>query len=224
MAYAKDFIKIDIMGDCYGETEIWNTGLKLRLNSSFTITEGKLEDAAKHVANQWENFFKLNDTIYGYSFSNAYRTKEVKASQVGVNGKVIGNTYTHFYPAPIVGAGGGSYPAPQTSVAASFRSDKQRGPGSQGRMYLPGIAYSIDNRGLMPNDRVRRLANEFNNFINNVNNTATGPLDGFKVVLASSVGEGIELDVTKTGIDRKVDTQRRRANNMKSDYLTNEVG
>lgn len=224
MAYAKDFIKIDIMGDCYGAAEIWNTGLKLRLNSAFTITEGKLKDAAKHVANQWENFFTINDVIYGFSFSSAYRTKEVKASQVGVNGKVIGNTYTYFYPAPIVGKASGTFPAPQNSVAASFRSDKQRGPGSQGRMYLPGVGFSIDSKGLMPEDRVRRLANEFNNFINNVNNTATGPLDGFKVVLASSVAEGIELDVTKTGIDRKVDTQRRRANNMKSDYLTNEVG
>lgn len=90
-------------------------------------------------------------------------------------------------------------------------------------MYLPGVSYLIGSDGLVPEDNTRNFANDFNAFINEINNIGGVIGSQFQVILTSSVGEGVELPVTQTGLDRKVDTQRRRANAIVSDYLTNEV-
>lgn len=90
-------------------------------------------------------------------------------------------------------------------------------------MYLPGLAYDIGSDGLVSESQIRETANDFNAFINGVNDITDGVGNSYTVILSSSVGEGVERDVTQTGIDRKVDTQRRRANSLVSDYLTNEV-
>lgn len=223
MPYANDFIKIDIIGDCYDQAEIWNTGLKVNYFGPSSIDEGILTSAAESIADAWETFFTITGGSSGLSFSSAYRSKEVKASHVGVDGKVVGNTYTHFYETPIKGVHGGEYPVPQSAVVGSFRSSKQRGPGSQGRMYLPGISYELGSDGLMKENAVRELANEFSAFINEINNIGGAIGAQFQVILTSPVGDGAELPVVQTGLDRKVDTQRRRANAMGSDYSTNEV-
>lgn len=224
MPYANDFIKVDIIGDCYQQNEIWNTGLKVTKLGVGDISEANLQKVAEEVAAVWETFFTKERTTESPGFSENYRTTEVKASHVGTDGKVVGNTYTHFYDAPITGQDPYSdAPAPQTAIVGSFRSSKQRGPGSQGRMYLPGRCYVIGDDGLMSEDRTRRIANDFNAFINGVNDITDGIGNSFTVILASSVGDGVQKDVTQTGVDRKVDTQRRRANSLTSDYLTNEV-
>lgn len=223
MPYANDFIKIDIIGDCYGQAEIWNTGLKVNYFGPSSIDEGILESAASSIADAWEAFFRMQGSDSQPRFSREYRTSEIKASHVGTNGKVVGNTYTHFYETPIEGISSNMNPLPQASFVGSFRSSKQRGPGSQGRMYLPGLTYEIEDDGLVPGDQIRLLADEFNAFINDINNIGGAIGAQFEVILTSPVGEGVELPVTQTGVDRKVDTQRRRANALASDYYTNEV-
>lgn len=224
MPYANNFIKVDIIGDCYQENEIWNTGFKLAKIGVGDISEANLRKVAEEVAEVWETFFTTPRVTESPAFSSNYRTTEVKASHVGTNGKVVGNTYTHFYDTPITGKDPYSGdPAPQTAIVGSFRSSKQRGPGSQGRMYLPGRCYFIGDDGLMSEDHARRLANDFNAFVNGVNDITDGIGNSFTVILASSVGNGVEKDVTQTGVDRKVDTQRRRANSLISDYMTNQV-
>lgn len=223
MAYVNDFIKVDIIGDCYKEGEIWNTGLKIKKDGLGGISDANLRKIAEEVSKEWETFFTREDNSFNLRFSESYRTKEVKTSHVGTDGKVIGNTYTHFYDAPIVGDQGGTLPPPQTAIVGSFRSSKQRGPGSQGRMYLPGVSYLIGPDGLVPEDNTRNFANDFNVFINGVNDITDALANSFTVILASSVGSGVQEDVTQTGVDRKVDTQRRRANALVSDYLTNRV-
>lgn len=223
MPYANDFIKIDIIGDCYGEAEIWNTGLKVNYFGTSSIDEGILESAASSIADAWEGFFTDSGSGKSTNFSEHYRTSEVKASHVGTNGKVVGNTYSHFYDIPIEGYGFSMNPLPQASLVGSFRSSKQRGPGSQGRMYLPGVTYDLGDDGLVPGENIRALSNDFNAFINEINNIGGAIGSQFEVILASPVGEGVELPVVQTGIDRKVDTQRRRANAIVSDYYTNEV-
>lgn len=224
MPYANDFIKVDIIGDCYEQNEIWNTGFKLAKIGVGDISEANLKKVAEEVAAVWQTFFTKPNSKGGPIFSGNYRTTEVKASHVGTDGKVVGNTYTHFYGSPISGDGSGfDNPAPQTAIVGSFRSSKQRGPGSQGRMYLPGLGFNLGSDGLIAETSIRSLANQFNAFVNGVNDITDGIGNSFTVILASSVGDGVEKDVTQTGIDRKVDTQRRRANGLTSDYLTNEV-
>lgn len=223
MPYANDFIKVDIIGDAYEQNEIWNTGLKLKFDDVIGgITREVLEAAASQVANAWETFFTSS---FGQlnSFSNKYRTTEVKAAHVGTNGKYIGDSVSVFYDTALVGKGSGTTPAPQTAIVGTFGSNKQRGAGSKGRMYLPGITYVIQNNGLMSQNRTEEISDRFNAFVNNINANDGAISYDFTVILASPVGGGIELPVTATGVDSKVDTQRRRANALKGESYQREV-
>lgn len=223
MTYVNNFIRIDVIGDCYNKKEIWNTGLKIGFAGPGAISEEHLIKAAEGVASAWEEFFFSKSSGIGKLFSESYRTKEVKASHVGEDGKVIGNTYTHFYDRALVGGNTTRNPLPQAAVVASMRSSKQRGPGSQGRMYLPGICYITEDNGLMPQPYANAISYNFNAFVNKVNSIGPALVKKYEVILTSPVGEGVELPVTKTGVDQKVDTQRRRANSLTSDYVTHEV-
>lgn len=223
MTYVNNHIRIDVVGDCFNKKEIWNTGLKIGFDGPGAITEERLIEVAEGVASAWQEFFFSDSPGIGDIFSEHYRTKEVKASHVGEDGKVVGNTYTHFFDDPLTAGNSSRIPLPQAAVVASMRSSKQRGPGSQGRMYLPGIAYEIDANGLMPEEYSGYISYHFNAFINEVNKIGPAMVKKYEVILTSPVGEGVELPVTKTGVDQKVDTQRRRANNLTSDYDTYEV-
>lgn len=223
MAYLNDFIRIDIIGDCYDSAEIWNTGFKLKVDGLGSIDQNTLMTVSEGVADEWKLFFEGTGEDEGMAFSTRYRTKEVKASHVGTDGKVIGNTYTYFYEPIVGGRSGAENPLPQAAIVASLRSSKQRGPASQGRMYLPGLIYTVGTDALMPEEEVREVANDFNAFVNGVNNIGGTVGTEYTVILTSPVGDGHEMPVTQTGMDRKVDTQRRRANALTSDYLTNEV-
>lgn len=223
MPYANDFIKVDIIGDCFDGDEIWNTGLKLRFDDLIGgVTQEVLEAAASQVANAWESFFT---TSFGSTnaFSNNYRTTEVKAAHVGTNGKYIGDSVSVFYDTALIGIGSGAIPAPQTAIVGTFGSNKPRGAGSKGRMYLPGITYVIGRNGLMTQTRTEQISDSFNAFVNNINANDGALSYDFTVILASPVGGGIELPVTATGVDSKVDTQRRRSNALVGESYQREV-
>lgn len=214
MAYALPFVKIDFIGDCYGQEEIWTTGLKLYWGDPTQVSpdSAALTIIAEEMAGLWETFFLTPSGPYDTPFSNKYRTTEVKASLVGTNGKLVTDSVSYFYPAPVVGNSGGSNPAPQTAIVGTLRGTKPRGAGSVGRMYLPGLVYNIQADGLLSDDYTGRLATAFANFIKSVNEHDFDTGVQHYVILSSPVKEGYWEAVDRIGVDSKVDTQRRRAN------------
>ena len=219
MPYAEPFIKVDIKGDCYGETEIWNTSLKLQLTAPLgSIDQETLQAAAERVNTAWETFFTGNSSP---GFASQYRTTEVKAAHIGVDGKYAEDAYYLILETPYAGGSSGStnLPLPQAAVAATFYSQRQRGPASKGRMYLPGIKYGIGSDGMMSVNSATTISTNFNTFINAINDEGSIIDHPMRVVLTSPVSTGFMLPVVNTGVDRKVDTQRRRANALSSDYV-----
>lgn len=223
MAYPNEFIKVDIIGDCFNQTEIWNTGLKLQRTAPLgSITEETLKVAAERVEEAWREFFTSGNPAPASNF----RTLEVKAAHIGTDGRYVGDAYTHFIDEPYSGSGyigTTESPLPQAAVVATLSSQKQRGPASKGRMYLPGIAYDINQFGLMPLAMTTSLSERFNIFIRAINDGGSFLDHPMEVILNSPVGQGEERPVNKTGVDQKVDTQRRRANAITSDYVIFEV-
>lgn len=218
MAYVEPFVKIDFIGDCFEQNEIWNTGLKLSWDPGIVVPESTvLLDMATDMAGLWSTFFTLSPDSYTMAFSESYRTTEVKASLVGTDGKLVTDSVSYFYPAPIEGSDIGSIPAPQASVVATLRTTKQRGPGSAGRMFLPGISYDITSTGLINETNVNRLASNFADFIQSVNDHTFLSGGDVKVVLTSPVRGGFSDVVSSISIDTKLDTQRRRANNLQGE-------
>ena len=223
MAYPNEFIKVDIIGDCFNQAEIWNTGLKLQRTAPLgSITEETLQVAAERVEEAWREFFTSGNPAPASNF----RTLEVKAAHIGTDGRYVGDAYTHFIDEPYSGGGyigTTESPLPQAAVVATLSSQKQRGPASKGRMYLPGIAYDINSNGLMPLAMTTSLSERFNIFIRAINDGGSFLDHPMEVILNSPVGQGEERPVNKTGVDQKVDTQRRRANAITSDYVIFEV-
>mgnify|MGYP005814189267 CR=1 FL=1 len=219
MPYAEPFIKVDIKGDCYGESEIWNTSLKLQLTAPLgSIDQETLEVATQRVNEAWQTFFTGSHTG---NFSSAYRTTEIKAAHIGVDGKYAEDAYYLILDTPYSGAAGTTTgnPLAQSAVAGTFYSQRQRGPASKGRMYLPGVKHSVGTDGLMNQAMTTAIATAFNTFINDINDQGSIIDHPMRVVLTSPVSTGFMLPVIQTGVDRKVDTQRRRANALSSDYV-----
>ena len=219
MPYAEPFIKVDIKGDCYGESEIWNTSLKLQLTAPLgSIDQETLQVATERVNEAWQTFFTGS---HSGGFASHYRTTELKAAHIGVDGKYAEDAYYMILDSPYSGAitGATNLPVPQSAVAATFYSQRQRGPASKGRMYLPGVKYTIQSDGLMSASQATSISTAFNTFINDINDQGSIIDHPMRVVLTSPVSTGFMLPVIQTGVDRKVDTQRRRANALSSDYV-----
>lgn len=218
MPYAEPFIKVDISGDCYNEAEIWNTSLKLQLTAPLgSINQETLQVATERVNAAWETFFTGN---HHGAISDVYRTTELKAAHIGVDGKYAEDAYYMILDTPYRGGSGGgtNLPVPQSAVVGTFYSQRQRGPASKGRMYLPGVKYTVGTDGLMPQAMASSISTAFNTFINDINDQGSILDHPMRVVLTSPVSTGFMLPVIQTGVDRKVDTQRRRANALTSDY------
>ena len=219
MPYAEPFIKVDIKGDCYGESEIWNTSLKLQLTAPLgSIDQETLQVATERVNEAWQTFFTGSGAA---GFVNHYRTTELKAAHIGVDGKYAEDAYYMILDTPYRGeiTGTANLPLPQSAVAATFYSQRQRGPASKGRMYLPGVKHNIGTDGMMTVSQTTAISTAFNTFINDINDQGSIIDHPMRVVLTSPVSTGFMLPVIQTGVDRKVDTQRRRANALSSDYV-----
>lgn len=218
MVYVNDYVRINILGDAYGQTEIWNTGFNIIHSSTPNISLGTLEGYAEAVAGLWNTAFSI--TGQG-SFSNSHRTTAVKASLIGVDGRVKDDLVAEFfYDSPIVGKSAAAQPA-QIATVVTFRSDVRKGPAALGRMYLPPVAQTISGaNGLWNETPINERLSTMLTFFRGVNNVAVG--EG-GLGLTSPVGEGRQSLVTRIGVDRKPDTQRRRANSLIADLTFTDL-
>lgn len=225
MAYALPFVKVDFIGDCYGQEEIWTTGLKLYWETPTQVSPDSLALTiiAEEMAGLWQAFFQMPSGPYDSAFSDKYRTTEVKASLVGTDGKLETDSVSYFYPAPIAGNESIPNPAPQTAIVGTMRGTKPRGAGSVGRMYLPGIVYSIGEDGLVGEGKIGRLASSFADFIKSINAHDFETGVNHYVILASPVKQGYWEAVGRIGVDNKVDTQRRRANALTGETVVRDL-
>jgi hypothetical protein len=214
MPFPTPMIKVQIIGDCFNQQEIWTTGFYM--GNGFSGTTPSLPgDTAQKIAAAWETEFF---TVVANKISSRYRTVSVKANLVDVNGVQTTNpTQEYFYPTPIVGPNAASPVAPQLSIVGSLRGALPRGYATHGRMYLPGIVSSIDSDARIPSADATAIAGNLRDFLLACNNADP---DDNVVMMASKKGAGTKHVVTKVMIGNLYDTQRRRRNQFTEAYTT----
>lgn len=104
----------------------------------------------------------------------------------------------------------------QTACVATLTTDRVRGLGSKGRMYLPPMAdplQSTDHR--WPATVTQPRANGTVNLINSINLESTG-----KVCVMSRVGAGVTNVVTGIEVGNRPDIQRSRDKTVPETYVS----
>lgn len=210
MAYANGYIRVSISGSAYSDNEIWNTGFNIITSPSVNIDMDLLEHVASLVRIEWDSFFSKSGQ--GVGFYGTHYTDVVKASHIGLDGKVVNNhVWEDFYEPKLRGPASGPFPAPQLALVTTLRSDVRKGPAALGRMYLPAPMSSVDINGQLSSSNVDTMSQRFGKFLRAVN---AGMSEGIAIGLTSPVGEGVQSAVTRFRIDNRMDTQRRRANHI----------
>lgn len=221
--FAHRVTRATIQGTFGGGVEEWSTGFYIGYEGG--DADMPTQQLADDVAAAWRNFM----IAPGAQISGMWEATAVKLSSVGTDGKsnAADTVYANFS-AVTKGTASQHFP-PQVSLVCTMHSTIARGVGSKGRMYLPGVAASIDGTGKIPAGFFTGFNPPLKAFFNAVNaSTATDNV----VVLAShgslnadgtpKVGGSAPIIKAVTGIKlgNVYDTQRRRRNGLQEQYIT----
>ena len=221
MAYAHKVIRCTAFGTCFGGDEQWSTGFYM--GSTSGDVGNPTQASADALQTHWKTFFQATGT----SVSNAYKTEGVRVTLYNTNGQM--DPALNFYSYPTVAFSGANVGAPlpaQTALVASLQAVPDRGLGSKGRMFLPGINHQLATDGRISSTNVTSVLTAFKTFINAVN----GDIALFGAVINASKG-GTGLNplppvnrlVENVLIGNVYDTQRRRRNTLTETYQTQAV-
>lgn len=224
--YAHNVNRVTISGTCFTGAEIWSTGFWM---GSETADAGDPAGSAEDIAGYWNAFF----STAANSVSSQYVTSQVKVSQHKASDGKVDLSKVDFYDLSPTVAGGGTSTAlpPQITLAATLTSELQRGTGSKGRMYLPGINVAVTNTsGKILSSYLGTLTTALKTMVDGINADADVP---DRVILVSrgnkvtDVGTGDvhyinpkNANVTGLRAGDVYDTQRRRRNDLIETYTT----
>lgn len=218
VTYANITHKVTLLGDMFGGSEEWSTGFFLGESNGGDMGQPPTQAAVTAIAERFSTVFTTPNLVV----SNKFRFLGAKMSHVAPNGSSDASyTKYHWLPTPVPGAyGGGAFP-PQVALVATLTTQKARGYGSKGRMYLPGIAAGIGDDGKVGSTFTAIVSGLIANFLNDINNDAA--VDGV-VILNSALSAGIpghaaEVNaITGVRVGTVYDTQRRRRNALNEQY------
>lgn len=226
MSYAFNVNRVTISGSCFGGAEEWSTGFWM---GSETADAGDPQGAAEQIAGYWRVFFELA----AHGVSSGYITTQVKVAQHIAETEATDLQSVDFYTvSPLMDGGGtsGALPA-QISLAMTLTSELQRGTGSKGRMYLPGINLAVQGTtGKLLSSVTDTLRTGLKTMFDGINADADIP---DRVILVSrgnklvTVPGGdityinpVNKNVTGLRVGDVYDTQRRRRNGLTEAYST----
>jgi len=220
VTYANITHKVTLFGVMYGGQEEWTTSFWLGNESGGDQGSAPTAAEALAIANAWETFFESS----GAGISSRFTAQGVKVSHVSTDGSSdSGLTQFYNYGSSVVGQNTSNHFPPQISLAATLYTAIQRGAGSKGRMYLPGVAHSIDTTGHVETSNAVATATALKTFLDAVNAHADVPGE---VVLNSAERTGVPfraaamVPIVGVKVGNVYDTQRRRRNQMVETYST----
>jgi hypothetical protein len=216
--YASIHHHVTLFGDMFGGNEIWTTGFSLGQTNGGDEDQAPTEAEAQAIAEAFRSMWVLSTN----SFSSSYRFTGVKVAHVNTLGK-SDTALTRFYNLPTQAAGPttSNTPLAQAALVVTLQTLKQRGRGSKGRMYLPGLAEPVGTDGKLATTNVTRVANQMKIFFDAVNASAAVP--GVVVLNSAEVAgtpyKAPEMNrVASVKVGNVVDTQRRRRNKLVEQY------
>lgn len=234
--FSEQHFYLTAIGDCYGQAERWQFGLRMTL---VAVTPDTPQTVTLDLADDVQNWFTSGGAADGFGAPSTHRLTELKGALIGTDGKYVPGTtsYSHFYLPPVVtGNSAPSGQVPQSTIAATLTTGVPRGLASKGRIYLPpSIRYVPDPAtGLISTTAADQLANSVKNLIAGINGSAY--VDAVQVmsqgrgVKVENVAkkrydwtypnEGVSSPVTGVRVGRVVDTQRRRRRQLVENYRT----
>lgn len=226
MPYAEPYLYLRALGvfgaAATSPVESWGVGFKFRhpeAPPSSASLSAFLETASVPLAN-----FHISAVRAG---ANCFLT-ELTAAMIGTDGKYLGGgtqqTRHYFYGSPPVGISTSSAPWTQALVL-SLRTQISRGPGSNGRIYYPAPALTVDGpTGTLTTTQVNGILPAAKALLDGLNSAkqATMPSTGGLAVM-SNVGTGVAATVTAVRIGRRLDRQERRENDVSEGYISTNL-
>lgn len=197
---------LTILGDSYGQVEIWQTGI--RLIGTARPTTGELEAidlAIETFLSTPELSFPLGFRYIGLKWSPRTVTDRYPPGEDAIE---------WLRPTPFSGSASGGFP--QISMVLSLRTARTRGYASNGRMYFPSARTPAPADGLITVAQANAVALAGATMIGAIRDADVGV-----PAVMSAVGAGLVQEVTATRVGRVMDTQRRRRNALPESYSEN---
>lgn len=222
--YANSANHIVFSGTSMGGNEIWNTGIWIGAEGvdMFPMSQGDLDQAASLFSTFW--------STASTHIQLGWQLAQAKAQHVLATG-VIDPTetlYHNFAPTIAGGASGQSFP-PQCTLVASLRTAQRIGPGSHGRMYIPGFISDIGSNGHAQATDITNFTNNFRTFVNGLN-TQFAATSSYVIVNGRqhttknlTVVPPQAHRVTSVRVGDVIDTQRRRRDGLHEVYTTQPI-
>ena len=156
--------------------------------------------------------------------SNLATLEYVKCNMVGANGRYSNATATHRFDFTPHAQGGAAPNNPEIiSVATSWSTAKQRGPGSHGRIYLPNPTMGTGASQTISAADMSAAAAAGVALLKIINNgdPANNPIGGSSQLLIPVVASNVNstnTDIIGVKVGSVKDVQRRRKNALKETY------
>lgn len=216
--YAVRHHHVTLLGDMFGGNEIWTTGFTMGNTAGGDVGNPMTEANAQAIYDLWKPIWQ--NAANG--FNNGYRFLGVKVAMVTTEGKSSPENTAYYYgPAAVDGGYNTNRNPAQVSLVATLQTLKARGRGSKGRMFLPGVGFSVGSDGKISQVQSTQLANQLKIFLDGVNASTSVP--GVVVLQSAEVAgvpfkEAEQNRVSAVKVGTVFDTQRRRRNKLVESY------
>lgn len=195
-----------------GVVERWSAGIRFGLPGSAPAYDAaKLQTFVNAAATAAATFHGSVSTFAG---TGAY-FDQVSGAQIGVLGKYSppGQLTVLSPNSPVNGTGAGGPHPWNTALVISLRTAIPRGRGSNGRVYWPACAATVDaSTGRLSSAAVSSRLAQAKTFFDALNVAANTYSAGMKIIVASSVGGGLIATCTSIRSDQRLDSIERREN------------
>lgn len=194
---------LTVLGDSYGGTEEWQTGVRLIGTTAPTTAEFEAIDAAVSA-------FLATVAL---RFPSGFRYIGLKWSPQDVNGRYPEGADATEWLRPTALAGNVSGGFPQIALVTSYRTARTRGYASNGRGYWPSVQVVSATTGRFPVADGNSVAAAAATMINAIGDSGAGT-----PAVMSAVGAGRVEPITGVRVGLVMDTQRRRRNQIAEEY------
>lgn len=220
MAFQHNVWHVQAMGTSYTGAEQWSMGFWLG-NETADVSVPTVTYANLIYARVKTLF--ANSTV---PISWAFTLNDLKIQHYLADGTMnTANTTFQSGGAPQAGQSSGNVP-PQNALAISFRGVRTRGPGANGRMYLPGINTNLTSGGKIETTVVDAIKAAAKTMFDGINSDLATP--GAKLILATPGGTSpvtapANILVTTLRCGDVVDTIQRRRRGLREVYRTSAL-
>lgn len=208
--------------------EIWSCGLRLGALSNST---GGAFDYEGDEVDTLLDYYVTKITAFHQRvlsmISSRAKLEFVKLNKIAVDGHYAdqGNSHVRFINPPVAGGGPASAPPNQVALALTLTTDVQRGPANKGRIYIPLPTCTVTDNGMITPEEATVIMHSFRTLLEDISDTPGIDDDATPDVLVMSrkAGSPAARYVTGVRVGRVLDTQRRRRNALKENYVSEVV-